>query len=107
MKRLPVEYRPGALTDLLEIADYVLGQSRDIATAQKYLDRIYDRCERIGDVPLGNVAREDLGAGIRLAVFERSVVILYLVEDATVWITNVFAGGRDYEALLGSHPGDN
>ena len=101
MKHLPVEYRSGAMANLLEIAEYILGQSGNVVTAQSYLDRIYDRCEKIGDVPFGSVARDDLGRGIRMAVFERSVVILYIVQDETVWITNVFAGGRDYAALTG------
>jgi toxin ParE1/3/4 len=102
MKRLPAEYRPGAMANLLEIADYVIGQSRNVITAEGYLDRIYHRCEKIGEAPVGSIAREDLGAGIRMAVFERSVVILYVVQNETVWITNVFAGSRDYAALLGN-----
>ena len=46
----------------------------------------------------GVVARSDVGANLRLAVFERSIVILYVVEDDVV--TNIFSGGGDYEALL-------
>lgn len=32
--------------------------------------------------------------------FERSAVILYVVEDNTVFIIDVFAGGRDHEAIM-------
>lgn len=39
-----------------------------------------------------------------MAVFERRVVILYRVDEDTVWITNLFSGGRDYETLLHRHP---
>jgi hypothetical protein len=39
-----------------------------------------------------------------MAAFERSVVILYVIQNETVWITNVFAGSRDYAALLGNQP---
>jgi toxin ParE1/3/4 len=98
------------MANLLEIADYIIGQSRNVITAQGYLDRIYDRCEKIANAPFGSVIREDLGAGIRMAVFEKSVAILYVVQDETVWITNVFAGGRDYATLLGGqspHVNDN
>jgi toxin ParE1/3/4 len=35
-----------------------------------------------------------------MVVFERSIVILYLVEDDRVRITNIFFGSRDYETLL-------
>jgi toxin ParE1/3/4 len=31
--------------------------------------------------------------------FEKSAVILYVVEGETVHIVDVFAGGRDYEAI--------
>jgi toxin ParE1/3/4 len=33
--------------------------------------------------------------------FEHSAVIAYKVEEGAVRITNVFYGGRDYEALFG------
>ncbi len=100
MRRFPVEFRPQAMDELLDIAAYVLDRSRNIHTAENYVDRIHARCEKIGDAPFAGVAREDLGPGIRLAVFEKSVVILYTVEGDTVWITNIFSEGRDYEALL-------
>lgn len=35
-----------------------------------------------------------------MVVFERSIVILYLVEGERVRITNIFSGSRDYETLL-------
>ncbi len=34
-----------------------------------------------------------------MAVFERSVVILYGVEEERVRITNIFFGSRDYATL--------
>jgi toxin ParE1/3/4 len=61
------------------------------------------RCQRIGDVPFGGVARDDLGTGVRIVVFERRFVILYSVENDTVWITNIFSGGRDYDTLFDRH----
>jgi toxin ParE1/3/4 len=100
MKIFPVRYRPRADQDLLDIAAYVLDRSANLRTSRAYVDRIYARCERIGEVPLGSVSRDDLGPGIRMAVFERSVVILYTVDDDTVWITNILSGGRDYETLF-------
>jgi toxin ParE1/3/4 len=39
--------------------------------------------------------------------FERVAVIAYRVEPNRVRITNVFYGGRDFEALFGGHePGE-
>jgi toxin ParE1/3/4 len=100
MKRLPVEYRPAAATDIEDIFQYVLSKSQNLVTAMRYTDRIYERCESVGDAPHGGIARPDLGKGIRMVPFEKAAVILYVVENKTVWITNVFAGGRDYEAIL-------
>ncbi|MBB4568321.1 type II toxin-antitoxin system RelE/ParE family toxin [Rhizobium leucaenae] len=100
MERFAVEYRPEAVENLLDIAAYVFERSQNIKTSEGYVDRIYRRCEKIGDAPFGGVARDDLGPGIRLAVFEKSIVILYIIEGSTVWITNIFSGSRDYETLL-------
>ncbi|MDM9627125.1 type II toxin-antitoxin system RelE/ParE family toxin [Rhizobium sp. S152] len=95
-----VDYLPSALDDLRKIFLYVLESSQSRLTAERYVDRIFDRCERIGDAPFAGVLRSDLGSDLRMAVFERSVLILYRVEAHSVAITNIFSGGRDYQALL-------
>ncbi|MBB3608784.1 toxin ParE1/3/4 [Rhizobium sp. BK602] len=89
------------MNNLLDIAAYVFEKSQNIKTSETYLDRIYARCEKIGDAPFGGVARDDLSLGLRMAVFEKTIVILYTIERDTVWITNIFSGSRDYETLLG------
>ena len=38
--------------------------------------------------------------GLRTVTFERSAIIGYVIEENKVRITNVFHGGRDFEALL-------
>ncbi|MDE1158980.1 MAG: type II toxin-antitoxin system RelE/ParE family toxin [Neorhizobium sp.] len=105
MRRLPVTFRPNAIADIDAIFLYVLGVSRDLAISAGFVDRIDTRREAIGAIPLGGVARSDLGDGIRLVPFEKSAVIryrivLYRIVDATVEITNAFYRGRDYDALL-------
>jgi toxin ParE1/3/4 len=45
------------------------------------------------------MARSDLRPGLRTVPFEHTAVIAYEVEDDQV-LTNVFCGGRDYEALF-------
>jgi toxin ParE1/3/4 len=100
MKRFPVEYRERAGSDIEDIFSYVLRRSGSLVTAMRYTDRISARCESIGDAPFGGVSRPDLGSGIRMVSFERSAVILYVVENEIVVITNIFAGGRDYEAVM-------
>ena len=100
MKRYSVVFRETVKADLQSIFGYVLDQSKSRDTALAYIKRIRNRCAKIGNAPLGGVARPDLGAGIRMAVFERSVVILYVVEEERVRITNVFFGSRDDATLV-------
>ena len=105
MKRYSVVFRETAKADLQLIFSYVLDQSKSRDTALAYIKRIRGRCAKIGAAPVGSVARPDLGAGIRMAVFERSVVILYvvilyIVEEERVRVTNIFFGSRDYAALV-------
>lgn len=42
--------------------------------------------------------------GLRTVPFERSALIAYIIRNDRVVITNVFYGGRDYEALLRDQP---
>ncbi|WP_308737931.1 type II toxin-antitoxin system RelE/ParE family toxin [Rhizobium sp. TH2] len=62
-----------------------------------FVRRIRARCSRIGDVPNGGRAREDLEPGLRVVPFEHSALIAYKVEPDRVRIVNVFYGGRDFE----------
>ncbi len=100
MKTIPVEYRPEALSDIESIFRFVVEKSCDVVTAMRFTDRIFARCEKIGNVPHGGVTRDDLGTGIQLIPFEKTAVILYKVEEDVVWITNIFYGGRDYDVLM-------
>jgi toxin ParE1/3/4 len=70
------------------------------------VERIRTRCEKIGNAPHGGRQRDDLAPGLRLVPFEHSAVIAYVVEDAQVRVTNIFYGGRDYEALFGRNGTD-
>jgi toxin ParE1/3/4 len=107
MKRLPVLLREEAIADLFEIYRYIAEQSGFPEQAWRFAQRIQARCERTGDVPIGGRPRDDLWPGLRTVPFERSAVIAYLVEDDVVRVTNIFYGGRDYEALYGSEPTDD
>ena len=104
MQRLRVEFRPSANVDIAAIFEYIFEASRSSAVAGRFVRRIRDRCERIGDVPLGGRPRDDLAPGLRTVPFERSAVIAYIVEGGAVQITNIFYGGRDYEALYPRGP---
>lgn len=99
MKRLKVEISPEADYDLARIYLGVYETSRNPLVADRFLDRLIGRCERIGDAPHGGRPRDDLEPGLRTVPFEHSAVIAYRIEADRVLITNVFYGGRDYEAL--------
>ena len=99
MQRLEVVYRPEAVADLQDIVRYVLRRSQNRVVAEQFVARIRDRCRRVGLLPLGGTPRDDLAPGLRTVAFERRAVIAYLVEGDKVVITNVFFGGRDYEAI--------
>lgn len=101
MKRAEVLFRAEASHDLLEIYRWIVSVSLDPVTAERFTGRLVEACERIGDAPFGGRPRDDLAAGLRTMAFERKAVIAYRVLDGRVEITNVFYGGRDYEALYG------
>jgi toxin ParE1/3/4 len=104
IKRLEVQWDEGARADLEMIFDYVAEASQNFHTAFKFVSRIEARCEKIGDVPHIGTARDDILPGLRMVPFERSAVILYMLETNRVRITNIFYGGRDYEALMRKSP---
>jgi toxin ParE1/3/4 len=99
VRRLEVRWRREALNDLRDIYRIALRIGAGPTTAQRFVRRIRERCSRIGDAPHGGAARDDLAPGLRTVPFERRAVIAYLVIEDVVEITNVFYGGRDYEAL--------
>jgi toxin ParE1/3/4 len=101
MRRLKVRFRPQAVADIENVYRYLLRAGATRVTAQRFVTRMRDRCLRIGNVPLGGRARDGLERGLRTVTFEHSAVIAYKVEEGAVRITNVFYGGRDYEALFG------
>jgi toxin ParE1/3/4 len=98
MRQLRVHYRPEAIADLDGIFDAILRVSSNQITAERFVRRILTCCHKIGNAPYCGRPRDDLEPGLRTVPFERKAVIAYRVTDA-VEITNVFYGGRDYEAL--------
>jgi len=104
VQRLPVIYADDARNDLSAIFAIVLEMSGSIVTAERFVRRIEERCNRIGDAPRGGAPRDDILPGMRIVPFEKRAVIMYFVEADSVIISNIFYGGADYEALLGARP---
>ncbi len=99
MHEYKVVYRPEAMDDIHQIFRFIHDISRDRTIARAYVQRIRQRCVRIGAVPLGGTARDDLAPGLRTVSFERRAVIAYRIVDRTVEVTNIFYGGRDFETI--------
>jgi toxin ParE1/3/4 len=99
VRRLKVIYRPEAISDLGEIYRFIATRAESRTIARAFVERIRARCRRVGNVPLGGTPRDDLEPGLRTVPFEHSAVIAYKVENEQVRITNVFYGGRDFEAI--------
>jgi toxin ParE1/3/4 len=105
MHRLKVVLHEEAIADLSDIYAYIAQISASPVMALGFVHRIKARCQRIGIVPMGGRPRDDLHPGLRTVPFEHTAVIAYVVEDDQDCITNVFYGGRDYEALCrGNQP---
>lgn len=99
IQRLEVEYRQSARDDLANIFRHIAEVSGSPRTALKFVLRIEDRCQSIGNAPYGGRSRNDIIPGLRTVPFEHSAVIAYVVENDVVRI-DIFYGGRDYETLM-------
>ena len=99
MKPHKVAYSEAASGDIEGIFKWVHDASLDPFVAERFVQRIRKKCDSIADLPHSGRPRNDLMPGLRTMAFERKAVIAYVVTDGRVEITNVFYGGRDFEAL--------
>ncbi|TGV31912.1 type II toxin-antitoxin system RelE/ParE family toxin, partial [Mesorhizobium sp. M8A.F.Ca.ET.142.01.1.1] len=76
------------------MAAYILESGGSETAANGFIDRIRERCQSIGNGPRGGRLREDLMPGLRTVPFEHSALIAYVIEGDSVFIVNVFYGGR-------------
>ncbi len=104
MKPYSVVYGEEAAADLADTYLWIYQASADPLTADRYVRKIVAFCDKIGTMPDGGRPRDDLVKGLRTFPFRRRTVIAYRVDGDTVTITNVFHGGRDYEALYRDEP---
>ena len=58
-----VTFSPKSRQDLLDIGEYIARDSR--ANARRFVAKLMEQCQRIGNAPMGYVGREDLAAGLR------------------------------------------
>ncbi len=94
-----VVFSPEAETQLVQLYDYIAANA-STPVAESYTGAIVERCERLGEMPLAGVARDDIRRGLRTTFFRKRVVIAYSVAAKAVTVLAIFYGGQDYESLL-------
>ncbi len=94
-----VRLSEGAITDLLEIREWVASQS-DAEIAESYVERIRAKIDRLTDFPERGEAVPDVRRGTRKLSFERRYIIFYRVLDGEVLIDRVLSGHREIDGLI-------
>ena len=93
--------RPEAESDLDEIWWYIAQDSPQ--NADRFLDRIQERCLALADFPQMGTSRDDLKVGLRSQPFGNYLIFYFPLEDG-IDIVRVLHGARDVDAIF--HPDD-
>ena len=96
---LKVYFQPAAEAQLEQIESYIEERASAVI-AERFIDAIVARCERLSAFPRRGTPRDDLGPGIRTIAHRRSVTIAYAVLEDRVEILGIFYGGQDIEAAF-------
>lgn len=96
MKRLV--YLASVRQDLLDILDYVAGESGSVAVAQGFIAQLRGRCHGIASKPgtLGR-ARPELRPDIR-SIAHKGYVIFFRYVEGRLEVVNILEGHRDIDA---------
>jgi toxin ParE1/3/4 len=87
-----------AFADLLHIGRAI--RVDNPARAETFVDELYDRCQRLGAMPLAFPLLPDWeDKGIRRRP-HGNYVIFYRVTEKAVEVLHILHGARDYEAIL-------
>ncbi len=92
-----VSKRPEAENDLEEIWWYIAQDSPQ--NADRFLDRIEERCLALSDFPQIGTSRNDLKPGLRSQPVG-NYLIFYFPLDGGIDIVRVLHGSRDIESLM-------
>lgn len=92
-------FSPLAELDLEEIADYIARDNPSRAVS--FIGEIRQQCAKITAMPLASPLRDELGRGIRMAIFGR-YLIFYTVASDSVRIERILHGARNISVLFDS-----
>lgn len=89
---LPVEWKPAAVWDLIEITDYI-AQENPLA-AEKMNRLLTETAERLGEMPYSS--RSGRVAGTREKIAHPNYIIVYRVATDKLEILNIVHSRRNY-----------
>jgi toxin ParE1/3/4 len=93
-------FRDEAESDLVALYNYIAHASGSFHVAFSFTERLRDACFKLVDFPERGAPRDDIRVGLRILSIERKTVIAYFEKDGDVIISNIFHGGRDWEAFF-------
>ncbi|CAN7759753.1 MULTISPECIES: type II toxin-antitoxin system RelE/ParE family toxin [unclassified Ensifer] len=93
---------PSALTDLLNILEYITRQSGSLVVGRRFIGELRQKCRTLADLPgtLGR-SRPELRADIRSSAF-KGYVIFFRYVDERFEVVNIIEGHRDIDELFSS-----
>ena len=104
MKSYEVYLTPDAIKDLTDIYEYIAAKSGLPGVAWTYIEKLRQKCHELRKAPLIGQQRNDLRKNLRIVAINKNAIAAFeVIEDKRiVTILNIFYGGRDYEAIMGS-----
>lgn len=94
-------FTPEAEMDVLAIWEYIADDDSE-RTADRIIARIYDECEKVGDMPGMGHYREDLLDKRHKFWSVWSYLIVYRWEVQPIQVIAIVHGARDLDAFFGS-----
>ncbi|MNS68964.1 Plasmid stabilization system protein [compost metagenome] len=100
MRAYQVVFTPEFEERLAALFHYIAEEASSPFIAARYTDSIVSYCESLRTFPHRGTMRDDLQPGLRITHYKGRAVIAFVVDDDQVFITGLFYGGQDYEAIL-------
>ncbi|OOG76293.1 plasmid stabilization protein [Sinorhizobium sp. A49] len=93
---------PSALTDLVDILEYITRQSGSLVAGRRFVGELRQKCRTLAGLP-GTIGRSrpELRADIRSSAF-KGYVIFFRYVDERFEVVNIIEGHRDIDELFSS-----
>ena len=104
MKSYEVYLTRDAIQDLIDIYEYITEKSGFPEVAWAYIEKLRLKCHDLKTIPLIGQQRDDLRKNLRIVAIDKDAIAAFEANEdkQIVTILNIFYGGRDYEAIMGS-----